>query len=1258
MTGRSAAAALLLVLSGCAGVSGHGPGRGARAALDALVVRSDAAEARARTPALVERHPRDPWARLAAALLARRAADPVEEASQLVALAAGAPAHPLALFALRRLTELVEDSPAVARAVEAGLAPPLASGSLLGLAAYRARVARIAAAEVLGDHARVARLRAENGAVTVWTIAGPFGVHRALDFVRPFAPDGGTLPREVAAPLAGAARPTRTLPVPDGTVALEGEPSEGDVFYLAADLTLARGGRYLLALGTSMSARVQVDGAVACERRDFEAHLPTVLHVPVALGAGVHRVVVKVARSDERSGLHLALAREDGLPSDAVAAPVEPGAPPPRARAPSLGAPSHDPRAFAAALEREVGPGLARLLAGIDAAPVDREVAKALLAEAASRLPGSAAVHVARAALLARDPTLDELVARSRAEAELREALARDAGHEAARVTLAELLRQGGRLDDADEVLAGAAAAPRGGAARSGPLRVALARLAEARGLPERAEALVAEVLSGGGSCRALELGRDLAARRRAIQVEDDRARLLAECRDGRERLAEHLRRRGDPAGAIDALLPVVRARPWALEPTFALAAAHVAAGAPARAVEALEALRAIWPRSARVEKRLADARELAGNRGGARAARERALLLDGGDLRLRRALALEDGREVLDEWAEDAPSAIRAYEAARRTDDTSSAMVLDAAAVELHPGGALTERTHQVIHVLDPQGVEQFGEVSVPPGAELLALRTIKRDGRALEPERGAAGKDAISLSGLEPGDYVRIEYVRGVRGDGAGVAADPFFFRTGETRLFRSTYVVAAPAGLGLAVDAHGMEVPAPAREGGREVIRAGAADVPAHVPEPNGPALAEILPWLRAGVGGGQEAIHATLAEAAAGKTRSTEELRALARRVRAEAGPDATPAVLARAAWARVSADVLGGGAFGEDASEALSRGRGSRLVVLKAILAELGIRARIALARPFGSDESPRRFPSHSTWTHALLRIEAGGEPLWHDPSFRTSLLGTVPSTLLGVEALVLPEPGEPLEVVRTPERALVEERREVAIRITLAADGRATVEGEDRYHGAAGAAAKAAVERLDASERRQVVEAMLARTFRGASLAAAEMLGEEDARAPFTVRWRGTVPGLARTANGGLLLDAAIVPARLGARFVKVAARTTPLVVELGEIVDARIEIVAPEGFAPEPAPAGAADGEYGTFASTEVAQARTLVREERLVLRRARVAPERYADFASFAATVDHLQERPARFARIVVAPGAEPAGAHGPSAPERKAP
>jgi hypothetical protein len=687
-----------------------------------------------------------------------------------------------------------------------------------------------------------------------------------------------------------------------------------------------------------------------------------------------------------------------------------------------------------------------------------------------------------------------------------------------------------------------------------------------------------------------------------------------------------------------------------------ALATAYVAGGDPARAVKTLEALRAAWPRSARVEKKLADALELGGDAAGARAARERALLDDGADLPLRRRLALEDGREVLDEWAEDAASAIRAYQAARRTDDTSSALVLDAAEVEFHPGGAYTERTHQIIHVLDPQGVEQYGEISVPPGAELLAARTLKPDGRALEPERVARdGKGTVSLAGLEPGDYVRLEWVRSDRGLGATAAADPFFFRTEGARLFLSRYVIAAPAGLGLAVDAKGLAAPSPSREGGNEVVRVEARDVPAHVREPSQPPIREFLPSVQAGLGGDRAEVQADLADVFASLTRPTEELRAFARSIREEAGPGASPAVLARAAWARVSREVLGSGEDTGQASEALSRGRGGRLLVLQAVLAELGIRSRIALARPYGADPTPRRFASHTSWPHALIRIEAGGEILWHDATYRLAPLGTIPSSVLGVDALVLPAPGEPLEVVRTPERPAVDDRREVVVRISLRPDGGAAVSGEERYFGASAAAAKAAVERLDRADRRQVIEGVLARTFRGLSLAEAEFSGEVDPDAPLALRWSGQVAALARPTDGGLALDAPLLPVRLSARLAQLASRTTTLVIATPETSTQRIEIELPEGLAPAPAAAASIDGPFGAFSRTERADGRTLVRDEQLLLRRGRIPPERYAELTAFAGAVDQVQQRAVAFRKGEAGLGvlSVPAGGMAPPTP-----
>jgi hypothetical protein len=437
-----------------------------------------------------------------------------------------------------------------------------------------------------------------------------------------------------------------------------------------------------------------------------------------------------------------------------------------------------------------------------------------------------------------------------------------------------------------------------------------------------RAEALAAQALAASGRCGAADLAYALAGRRRAVADEDARVRAVADCRDGAMRLAEHLRRRGIRAGRprrsrrSRGAAVVDRAGPLR-------AGALVAAGDAPGAARALAEVQAVWPRSPRVAKKLADVRELAGDVAGARALRERALLLDGADLPLRRALALEDGREVLDGAAEDGRAAVTAYERARPRGATSAAMVLDAAAIELHPGGVATERTHQVIQVLDQQGVEEFGEVTVPHGADVLLLRTVKPDGRTVEPERAGAAKGSVSLTGLEPGDYVEVEHLRAVRGLGGAYVADPFYFQVAGVPLFRSSYVVTAPEGLGLGVDAHGMPAPEVKREAGREVVRGLRTEVPAFVPEPDAVPMQEYLPFVQVGAGAERAAVQRGLGDAALERTKPTEELRRSPRRSgpRRGRGPRRPRS---RAQRARIARTILG-----RAARSATTRARCSR-----------------------------------------------------------------------------------------------------------------------------------------------------------------------------------------------------------------------------------------------------------------------------------------------------------------------------------------
>jgi cellulose synthase operon protein C len=1243
--GRGTVLALALALCACATSraaldrpEGDGAARGAssgelaRAGLGALVLRSDAATAERRFAEAVRRDGKDPWARYGSALAARRRLDDDAEVAHLTALIAGAPAHPLVPVAARRLGDLARYSPALAQAIEAGLAP--VQPRLGGLAALRVRSARAAAAAALGEVQRASRLRAEDGALTSSSLAGPFGALHALDLDTRFAPEEGAIPASVPSPAGLPEVPSRPLATPDGAVLLDGEPAQGELHYLAAEVTLAEGGDYLLAIAGAVSMRAFLDGAPVAERRAHAGFLPLAQVVPLRLAAGKHRLLLKVAQGEGRPHLAVSLARADGAPSDAAFAPTAPGSPSAPVRARALPPPLPGPAELAQVLEAEAGPVIARLVAAQDAADVDREAAKALAEEALARAPRSAALLALRAELRQDDPTLAERIARSRAAADLDLALAADPGHAAARLARASLARAGDRLDDAaallDRLSEVDAARPRALLAR--------ARLAQARGLVESAERFAEEARRRDGGCAALSLLHDLASQRDAVARQDELVAALARCPGGRERLVTHRRRRGDLRGALALASEIVLADPPRLDARLVRADLLAASGDPRAAADDLAELARTWPRDPRLPRRRAEYLDDAGDAKGARAARELALLLDASDLGLRRALAVEDGREPLDELDEDGARALAAYRESGSHRATSSVTVLDLGAIEVHPGGAYTERIHSVVEARDERAVDRLGEVSVPEGAQLIEARTVKKDGRVLEPEQPLGDKRTLSLTGLEPGDFAEWVWLRTVPARGPavpGFTADAFYFQADEP-LWRSVYAAAAPKGLDLSVDAHHLPAPEVKEEGGRQVVRVVREDVPPVLPEPNAPAEAEHLPFVQVGTGAGTEALARAIADGALEPCRPSLEVRALAAEIAASVpearrGTDALP----RAAYRRVHELILGqGGPFSEPAGAVLSRSRGSRTVLLKSVLDALGVRSRLALVRDFGRDPAPYRFARPDLYAYAVLRVQHGGAVAWLDPTTRGAPYGSLPAALRDAEAVVLPAPGERVEVTRTPPDD-GSERRRTRLVIAVDGEGNATVEGAEDYRGVEAAGLRNSIEKLDAPSRRQAMEQSLARTFRSPSLLDLAVEGEAALEAPITLRWRARVEGWARLEEGRAVVEAPLFPARLGARFLQRAARERPLLLAGDERSTTELTISLPPGWMPAPVEPPTVTSAYGSYRREERGEAGRLLRTDTYDLRRGRVAPGDYPAFASFARAVDAAQDEPMVFLR-----------------------
>jgi len=294
-----------------------------------------------------------------------------------------------------------------------------------------------------------------------------------------------------------------------------------------------------------------------------------------------------------------------------------------------------------------------------------------------------------------------------------------------------------------------------------------------------------------------------------------------------------------------------------------------------------------------------------------------------------------------------------------------------------------------------------------------------------------------------------------------------------------------------------------------------------------------------------------------------------------------------------------------------------------------------VRARFAALRPFGNDQTPYRFPGPGLWAHPVLRVEWPGGGAWLDPALRQQPFGFLPERALDAEALLVPAPGEPLAVTRTPAENPRREQRELDLRLVLDGAGGAAVEGTDRYPGALGAGAKASLERLDQAARRQAVEQLLTRSLRGIRLTELSIEGEEDPEAPLVMRWKGTATGLTRDGGGAVLVDAPMLAARLGARHVRLAARTTPLLLDATERSLMRLTVTPPPGLSARPAAPEKLEGPFGRFERTERLEGGALVREDRLELRRARVAPADYPAFAAFAGGVDEVQGRPVAFPR-----------------------
>ena len=853
-------------------------------------------------------------------------------------------AEALAPVAAARVRELFDE---IGPAEEARVAAVLRPGELARAVTLpwpaRLDMARVAEelARRAGDPSRLARESAAVGFAPSLTDAGRLGPLAHLD---------------LEAPEPASARNSavwRTLTASGDHVdlapALDGR---ADARLLRAAVEVSEG-VYQVIVDDPGEAWLSVDG-VGFAHGAANRYGPRITATRLSLSAGRHELALRVATSPGETRLTVAV-----LPAGGGAAvrfvPPQPGGATGRAAAmPAAASPvSRAAGGAADVLRAFCAAFLADRLGAIDDATA--------LAERLTSWPRFAIGWALAGEIARHDPTVPGPFARDAARRALRTAVAADPALARAWETLATVELEDDRPRDAIEAAGRARAAAPGWWAPE----LMLARVLALRGLDFDAAAARSRAAANAGAadlpCVVVEALRRDAEERRDLAGEERLVAQLAQCSGSVELRAERARSRGQIDAALALLGAEVAMDPERDDLGADRARLLVAAGRAADALRELAAWVAHDPADAVRRVRLADAQVAAGHVAAARQTLTEALATRPDVPDVRRAARALGVPLPLDAYRVDGSTAIREFEKRGRTPSSPAIIALDRDVTRVFPTGATMTLTHEIVRVDSKDAIDRFGEIAVPAGAEILTLRTHKRDGTTREPEE-IAGKETVSAPDLQVGDYVEWELLETHSPAAAfapGFLGDRFYFQSFDAPIARSEMTLVLPAGLPVALDVRAGAPPAADSAGpdGTRVMTFVATDVPQLFAERSAVPAVEYVPSVRASSGVSWVGWARYLTEQLHDAVRVSPSVRALAAKLREGAAghpggvdPAGDPAQLAAAVVDWVTSHIEATDELTVPAGVTLARGRGSRVTLALALAGELGLRARPVLAR--------------------------------------------------------------------------------------------------------------------------------------------------------------------------------------------------------------------------------------------------------------------------------------------------------------------
>ncbi len=1043
-----------------------------------------------------------------------------------------------------------------------------------------------------GDPVILSRAALRSGCVGRAQLLGTLGKLPHLDLEIDAAPQG--LSRDLAASGCRLLLP-----------ALEGEAG---VRALAAEFKIpVPGGEYVVVLDHSGPASLRVDGG------SWQRHLaPDVggsraAAVAFRLAPGVHRMELRVGTYGTATDFALLVFARTPLPS--------------------LSAPSG---------------GFARVALLADAVIAqrvgDQDRALDLATHLAADIPFAPGL-LAAADILASDTTRPSGMARESARALLRQAVANDPKLARAWRQLAVFEldddKAGEAVQDAERAVA---AAP-----QWTPGLLTLADAQRERGFDRDAQKTLARAVTTldqahpAGACLVWEAAYRNAQRRAKVDDERIFANAANACDAMSEVALQDVRLRGDVAGLEAGLrrrlsVGLDRARFRA-----DLAAVLLARGQKPEAIAELEALSQEAPRDATAWVRRADVLIAGGDRDQGVAVLAQAALRQPTNTEIRHAMRALGLASPLAEFRRDASERIAAFDRSKRRYDAPAVMILDRTVERVFPSGARATLTHNIVRVQSKDAIDRWGEVAVPEGAEVLAVRTRKSDGTVREPE-DISGKATISAPELAIGDCVEwetLEFHEPVEAWSPGFLSERFYFQSLELPLDRSEYWIVAPAGMALDVDRRASAPRAVAENfpGGLTLTKFEAEQMPQLFAERAAVPVIEWIPSVRISSGVTMARWTRALQEQLLGVTRANAEVRQVARTIVAGIPGDRVAVASAIARW--VTEHIETAGDLFEPATVTLARGRGNRAALMVALARAAGLSAHIVLARSRAL--VPQDAPVVPQELDDFAEILVNLDGVMVDPRLRRAPSGYLLPALNAAPGIGIGSRAA------TRTRGTVADSRSVYLWLRVGTGGAASGTVVERLFGWPAIEWAEIQERAGgdrAKLRQEFEQRWLGQQFSGARLVDLSLVSLPGPRGGMDVRYTFTHPQLAMPNSGELRLLPTFFRAQPGRRYASEESRKTAIALGFDVPLDLLARIDGPAGSKISDA---GRSGDVG-FGDPATSAARFIERREgrggTVILRRqsrlplVRIAPAEYPGLANRLRQVDATEQGEIRFA------------------------